>query len=104
LILKGLHQTSKQMELATGEHCIPIHYLQNSVMLNGNPNNILTNQLTTWNKILPQMLMGPQSTIPPQFIEPEGSLLHSQVTTTCPYSQPEQTSPCHSIPVLEDPF
>ena len=31
-------------------------------------------------------------------MEPEGSLLHSQVLTTCPYPEPDQSSPCpHSI-------
>ena len=29
---------------------------------------------------------------------PDGSLLHLQVPTTCPYSEPEQSSPCPSQP------
>jgi len=28
-------------------------------------------------------------------MEPEGSLLHSQVPATCPYPEPAQSSPCH---------
>jgi hypothetical protein len=28
------------------------------------------------------------------FIEPEGSLPHSQVPATCPYPEPDQSSPC----------
>jgi len=50
------------------------------------------------------MLTGPQSINSPQFMEPEDSLWHSQVTTTCPYPQTEKTSPCCPIPLLEDPI
>ena len=28
-------------------------------------------------------------------MEPEGSLPHSQVPTTCPYPVPDRSSPCH---------
>jgi hypothetical protein len=31
--------------------------------------------------------------IPPHFIEPEGSLPHSQVPATCPYTEPARSSP-----------
>jgi hypothetical protein len=30
----------------------------------------------------------------PHYMEPEGSLQHSQVPTTCPYPKPHQSSPC----------
>jgi hypothetical protein len=30
--------------------------------------------------------------IPPHFMEPEGSLQHSQVLATCPYPEPAQSS------------
>jgi hypothetical protein len=73
-------------------------------MLNGDPNNTLTNKLTKWSKILHQMLRGPQSINYPQFMKPEDSLPHSQATTTCPYPQTEKTSPCCPIPLLEDPI
>ena len=33
-------------------------------------------------------------------MEPECSLPHSQVTATCPYPQPAQSSPCHHAMVL----
>ena len=38
-------------------------------------------------------------------MEPEGSLPHSQVPATCPYPQPDQSSPCPclQIPLPEDP-
>ena len=41
--------------------------------------------------------------IPRLFMEPEGSLPHSQVTATCPYPQPARSSPCPHIPLPEDP-
>jgi hypothetical protein len=31
-------------------------------------------------------------------MEPEGSLPHSQVPATCPYPEPDQSSPCHPKP------
>jgi hypothetical protein len=37
-------------------------------------------------------------------MEPEGSLPHSQAPATCPYLQPDQSSPRLPIPLLEDPF
>ena len=41
--------------------------------------------------------------IPRIFLEPEGSLPHSQVPTTCPYPEPARTSPYLHIPLPEDP-
>ena len=35
-------------------------------------------------------------------MEPEDSLPHSQVPTTCPYREPAQSSPCPNIPPSED--
>ena len=35
-------------------------------------------------------------------MEPEGSLLHSQVLSTCPYPEPDQPSPCTSLQFPED--
>jgi len=37
------------------------------------------------------------------FMEPEGSLPHSQVPVTWPYPEPDRCSPCPHIPLLEDP-
>jgi len=37
-------------------------------------------------------------------MEPEGSLPHSQVPATCPYPEPDQSSPHPHIPLLEDSF
>ena len=37
-------------------------------------------------------------------MEPEGSSPPSQVTATCPYPEPDQSSSCLSIPLLEDPL
>jgi len=36
-------------------------------------------------------------------MEPEGLLPHLQVPLTCPYSAPDQSSPCLPIPLTEDP-
>jgi hypothetical protein len=39
----------------------------------------------------------------PHFMEPVGSLPHLQVPATCPYPEPDQSSPCPQISLLEDP-
>jgi hypothetical protein len=36
-------------------------------------------------------------------MEPEGSLPHLQELSTCPYSEPDQSSPHHPILFLQDP-
>jgi len=36
-------------------------------------------------------------------MEPEGSLLHSQVPTTCPFPDPARSSPYPQILLTEDP-
>jgi hypothetical protein len=42
-----------------------------------------------------------QSRNSPHFMEPEGSLPHSQQLAPYPYSEPDQSSPYLPIPVLE---
>jgi len=37
------------------------------------------------------------------FMEPEGSLTHSQVPATCLYPEPDRSTSCSPIPLLEDP-
>jgi len=37
-------------------------------------------------------------------MEPEGSSPHSQAPATCPYRQPERSSPCLHIPFIENQF
>jgi hypothetical protein len=37
-------------------------------------------------------------------MEPEGSLLHSQKPATCPYPEPDQSSPCPPYHVLKIHF
>jgi len=37
-------------------------------------------------------------------MEPEGSLLQSQVSATCLYPDPARSSPYPQIPLSEDPF
>jgi len=36
-------------------------------------------------------------------MQPEGLILHSQVLTPCPYTEPDQSSPYPHIPLPEDP-
>jgi len=36
-------------------------------------------------------------------MEPEGSLPHSQVLTTCPCPEPDRFSPCPYLPLSDDP-
>jgi hypothetical protein len=40
----------------------------------------------------------------PHFMEPQGSLPHSQESATCSFSEPDRSSPCTPIPFLEYPF
>ena len=37
-------------------------------------------------------------------MKPEGSLLHSQVPASCPYTEPARSSPYPHIPLPEDQF
>ena len=37
-------------------------------------------------------------------METEGSSPYTQEPDTCPYPDPDQSSPCHPIQPLEDPF
>ena len=50
---------------------------------------LLTYLLTPCSGALLEKLTGSQ-----HFMEPEGSLPYSQVSATCPHSQPDQSSPC----------
>jgi len=45
-----------------------------------------------------------QSRNSPDFMEPENSLPHSQHPACCPYPEPDQSSPCPHIPLLEEQF
>jgi hypothetical protein len=44
------------------------------------------------------------SIVSQHFMEPEGSLPHSQELSTCPYPETGQSSPHHPIPPLQAPF
>jgi len=37
-------------------------------------------------------------------METESSSPHSQVPATCPYPEPQKSSPRYSMPLPEDPF
>jgi len=55
--------------------------------------------LTPRSTDLLEKLTGSQSRNSPHFMEPEGI----QVPATCPYPEPDPSSPCHHIPLPEDP-
>ena len=63
------------------------------------------NKLTPWSRVLPDNLTGPQLTKNfPHFMGPEGLLPHSQQPATCLYPEPDRSSPCLQISLLEHPF
>jgi len=66
------------------------------------PTDIST--LIPWSRVLLEMLTGSHSMNSPSFKKPKGSLPHSQQLATCPYPDPDQSSPCHPIPLPEDTF
>jgi hypothetical protein len=43
------------------------------------------------------------SIVSQHFMEPEGSIPNSQELSTSSYLEPDQSSPHHSIPPLQDP-
>ena len=50
--------------------------------------------LTAWSTVLLEKPTGSQLVKnSPNFMEPEGSLPHSQMPTTCPYPEPAPSSP-----------
>ena len=65
---------------------------------------LLTYLLTPWCRVLLKQLTGLQPVKKfPAFTEPEGSLPHSQVSATCLYPGPAQSSPYTHIPPPADP-
>ena len=65
---------------------------------------LLTYILTPWSRVLLEKLTSFQhSRNSPHFMEPEGSLPHSQVPATCPYPEPARSSPYPHSPFPEDP-
>ena len=63
---------------------------------------VLTHSLTPWSRVHRETLTGFQLAL--HFMEPEGSLPHSQVPVTCSYPEPAQSSPYPHIPHPADPF
>ena len=59
-------------------------------------NSLAVDRLTPWTRVLPEKLTGPfsYSRNSPHFMEPEVSLPHSQQPATCPYPEPDRSSPC----------
>jgi len=66
--------------------------------------HLLTYLLTPWNRVFLEKLTVSQLVInSPHFMEPEGSLPHSQLPTTCPYPKPLRPSKQkHSCPLKYD--
>ena len=57
-------------------------------------------QLTPLSRVLLEKLTSSQLVKNfPTFMETKGSLPHLQEPTTCPYSKPDQSSPCPPIPL-----
>jgi len=60
---------------------------------------IFTNLLPPWSRVLLEKTTGSQLVKKFQHImEPEGSLLSLQVSATCLYPEPDQSSPCSPPP------
>jgi len=56
---------------------------------------VLTYLLTPWRTVFLEKLTGSQLVKKfPHFMEPEGSLPQLQVSATCPYPDPDKSSPC----------
>ena len=64
----------------------------------------LTNWLTPCSKVLPQKITGPQSRNSPNFLDPDGLLLHSQQSANCSYPGLGKFNLFLPIPLLDDPF
>ena len=65
---------------------------------------LLTFYLTPWSRVLLEKLTGFQQVKnSPHFMEPEGSLPHSQVPATCPCPEPARSNPHLHILLPEDP-
>ena len=59
--------------------------------------------LFSWSKVFFEKITCFQlGKISPHFTEPEGSLPHSQVPTTCPYPEPARSIPYPHIPLPEE--
>jgi hypothetical protein len=64
---------------------------------------VLAYLLTSWSRVL-EKLTGLQLVKKFRaFMEPKGSLPHSQVTAIYPCPEPHRFSPCPHIPLREDP-
>jgi len=58
-----------------------------------------------WSRVLLEKLTGFQLVKKfPAFMEPVGSLPHSQKPVSCPYPEPIRSSPHPHLSLLEDPF
>jgi hypothetical protein len=58
----------------------------------------------SWSRVLLEKLTGLQLVKKfPAFMEPEGSLSHSQVPATCPYPEQARSSPYPHIKLPQDP-
>jgi hypothetical protein len=66
---------------------------------------LLTSSLTPWSRLLLEKLTGSQlvKKFPP-FYGTRRFITAFKVPATCPYPEPDQSSPCTPIPIPEDPF
>ena len=69
------------------DHSFPVEYL-----------------LTRWSRVILEKLTGSELVKKfPHFMDPEGSLPHSQVPAICPYPEPARSSPYPHVPLPDDP-
>ena len=79
-------------------------FSQNPANISCDKPGLLTYLLTPWNRVLLEKLTGLQLVKKfPAFIEPEGSLPHSQASATRPYPGLAQSSPHAHNPPPGDP-
>jgi hypothetical protein len=86
-----------QMTLCVGNNACFVTSYMDTYLLN------LLYLLTLWSRVLFENRTGLQSRNSPHFMEPESSLPHSQVPSTCPYPEPARSSPYPHIPLPPHP-
>jgi hypothetical protein len=65
--------------------------------------DVFTDWLTLWSwALFKANQLCNHSVVSQHFMEPEGSLPQSQELSTCPYPEPDKSSPNHPIPRLQD--
>ena len=94
-----LKKVQKLLNFSLWQQCLHIH--ESTCFKNCNKrNNLLTYSITPRREA---NRFSASKEISPHFIEPDGSLPHSQEPVTCPYPEPARSCPCPHNPLPEDP-